>query len=129
MNKIFVTNESNYPFNSSELKKRLKTFLLKKDLHNSAVEIALVDESEMKRLGKTYLKEKDASVHNVLSFPTAEARKKFVPPPDGVRRLGEIVICYPKALEEAEGEGKDIEDKIYELAEHGTLHLLGKHHG
>ena len=128
MVRIYVDNKSSFPINSSELKERLKTFLLKKNQENVEIEIAIVDQVEMKRLGNIYLKEVEGQLHNVLSFPTAEARKKFVPPPDGVRRLGEIAICYPKALEEAKVEGKDIEDKIYELAEHGTKHLLGEHH-
>ena len=42
--------------------------------------------------------------------------------------MGEIVICYPKVLEEAKLEGKLIDQKAYELVEHGALHLLGFHH-
>jgi len=43
--------------------------------------------------------------------------------------LGDIVICFPKALEEAKIEKKLIEDKILELVIHGFSHLLGNHHG
>ena len=80
----------------------------------------------MLNLGQKYLKDK--IVHNVLSFTEDEMQKKFVYPPDNIIRLGEIIVCYPKAFEEAKTEGKLIDDKIKELVEHGALHLLGIHH-
>jgi ssRNA-specific RNase YbeY (16S rRNA maturation enzyme) len=42
--------------------------------------------------------------------------------------LGEIVVCYPKVVEEAKNEDVLIDDKVYELVEHGAFHLLGIHH-
>jgi probable rRNA maturation factor len=77
-------------------------------------------------LTKKYLK--DNKMHSVLSFPSSETKKKFVFPADGVIRLGEIVVCYPRAVEEANKEGKLIEKKIQRLIEHGALHLIGIHH-
>jgi probable rRNA maturation factor len=88
--------------------------------------VAIVGESTMKNLAKKYLGED--IVHNVLSFPYDETKGKFVAPPDNVIHLGEIAVCYPKVTEEANIEGKLTDDKIYELIEHGALHLLGKHH-
>src|SRR3972149_6146711 len=52
----------------------------------------------------------------------------FSYPPDGKIDLGEIVICFPVALEEAKKEGKRINTKIEELMLHAALHLLGIHH-
>ena len=77
-------------------------------------------------LTKKYLK--DNRMHSVLSFPSSETKKKFVFPADGVIRLGEIVVCYPRAVEEANKEGELIEKKIQSLIEHGALHLIGIHH-
>lgn len=48
--------------------------------------------------------------HAVLSFPLDKELG-----PDGVTRLGDIVIC-------------DQEKDIESLVEHGCLHLLGIHH-
>ena len=53
----------------------------------------------------------DGKPHNVVSFPLDRDTSY----PDGVIRLGEIVIC-------------DREKDMESLAEHGCLHLLGIHH-
>jgi ssRNA-specific RNase YbeY (16S rRNA maturation enzyme) len=64
----------------------------------------------------------------VLSFVTGEAKGSFLYPPGGKIQLGEIVICYPLAVKEAVAENVLIDERIYELAEHGALHLMGIHH-
>ncbi len=53
---------------------------------------------------------------DVLSFPLAD----FSPGPDGVIRLGDIVICKAQA--------KIKEHKLPFLISHAMLHLLGVHH-
>ena len=60
--------------------------------------------SEMKKL-------LDGKYHDVLSFPL----DRDTIYPDGIVRLGDIVIC-------------DQEKDLDFLAEHGCLHLLGIHH-
>lgn len=87
---------------------------------NARVEVALVNEEKMKKI--------DRRTHDVLSFVPDEAKQKFIYPPDGTIYLGEIVVCFPLVLKEANQEGKLIEDKVYELIEHGACHLLGEHH-
>ena len=42
--------------------------------------------------------------------------------------LGDIVICYPRACEQAEAYGHSIEREIGFLTVHSTLHLLGYDH-
>ena len=81
----------------------------------------------MYELAKKYLKENKV-LHNVLSFPFSEGGEGFVNSPDEVLRLGDIVICYAKVLEEAQLEGVLLDDKIGELVEHGAMHLMGVHH-
>ena len=68
------------------------------------VNVFLASEEEMKKL-------LDGKYHNVLSFPL----DRDTTYPDGIVRLGDIVIC------------KDEKDKEF-LAHHGCLHLLGIHH-
>lgn len=129
MIKVKVAKQSNFPIDSRFLKKRLKGFLEKNGIvSNTEVNVSLVGEKKMIEMGKMYLKEKDEEVHNVLSFPSVETKDTFIYPPDGTIRLGDIVICFPKAVEEAKREGKLINDKVIELAEHGALHLMGIHH-
>lgn len=127
---VLVTKQSNYPVSARKIKKELSKFL---EIHgivsDSEVSVALVSNNKMLDLTKTYYNSKDKSLHSVLSFTADEAKKKFVYPPNGTLHLGEIVVCYPKALEEAKEENKLLEEKILELIEHGALHLLGIHHG
>ncbi len=127
MIKVKVSKQSNFPIKSSLIKKRLKELLIKKGIVSDClVSVAVVGESKMLEIGKKYLKDK--SLHNVLSFTESELKGNFVYPPDGKIYLGEIIICYPKVVEEAEMENKLIDDKACELVEHGALHLLGIHH-
>ncbi len=110
------------------MKNYLRDFLSQKGIVSDAdVSLALIGEREMLQLAKKYLNETNI-LHNVLSFPYTEGDKKFLYPPDDTLHLGEIIICYPKVVDEAKKEDKLIEDKVLELIEHGALHLLGEHH-
>ncbi len=127
MIKVNVKKQSNYPVSSTKIRKNLKNFLAGHGIVSDAeVSVALVGENKMLEVGKKY--SDDKSLHNVLSFTADEVDSKFVYPPDGTIHLGEIIVCYPVAFEEAKKEGKLIEKKVMELIEHGALHLLGIHH-
>lgn len=129
MIKVNVTKQSNYPISSVGIKKRLREYFENKGIaSDSDVNVAIVGESKMIEIAESYLGEHGKPPHNVLSFLPEESKKKFVFPPDGVIHLGEIIICYPVAFEEAKIERKFVEDKVFELVEHGALHLLGEHH-
>lgn len=127
MIKVFVTKQSNYPVKVPVIKKKLAEFLAEKGIVSDAeVSVAIVGESKMMEIGKKFLK--DGKLHNVLSFVAEEERGKFVYPPDKRIRLGEIIVCYPVAVKESIEEGVLIDEKVYELIEHGAMHLLGFHH-
>jgi len=55
-------------------------------------------------------------------------RVGFVASPDKWLRIGDIVISYPQALEDASLDGISVEEEIGNLLEHGVNHLLGIHH-
>jgi rRNA maturation RNase YbeY len=121
MIRVDIYKQANYPVSSPKIKRRLREFLAKKGIvSNAQVEVALVGVAQMRKI--------DRKIHNVLSFTPEEAKKKFIYPLDGVIHLGEIVVCFPKVVEEAKQEEKLIEEKVYELVEHGARHLLGEHH-
>ncbi|MBI4153673.1 rRNA maturation RNase YbeY [Candidatus Woesebacteria bacterium] len=127
MIKVNVKKQSNYPISSTKIRSTLKNFLAGHGIVSDAeVSVALVGRKRMLEVGKKYLKDK--SLHGLLSFTQDEVDPKFIYPPDGVIHLGEIIICYAKAFEEAKNENKLIEEKVVELIEHGALHLLGIHH-
>ena len=62
---------------------------------------------------------------DVLSFSQIEGSAGFVPPPNGVLILGDIVISVETARRQAKGQ---LLDELRLLAVHGTLHLLGYDH-
>jgi probable rRNA maturation factor len=82
--------------------------------------IRLVDELEGAELNEQYRKRSGST--NVLSFPF-EA-------PEGVELdlLGDLVICVPVVVREAQEQSKEIEDHWAHLVVHGVLHLLGFDH-
>jgi probable rRNA maturation factor len=129
MIKVYVKKQSNYPVSTPKIKKRLNDFFEEHGITSKAdVYVLLVGEKKAKELASKYLGEKD-TVHNVLSFPTSEIKTKFVfPPTDNILHLGDIIVCFNKAIEEAKEENKMIDDKVIELLEHGALHILGIHH-
>lgn len=127
MIKVYVKKQSNYPVDTINIKRHLKTFLKVKGIvSNSIVNISFVGETRGQQLAKKYLNDNDA--HNVLSFPSSETKAEFFYPPDEYLHLGDIVICYPLVVEEAKKENKLIDEKVLELVKHGALHLLGEHH-
>jgi probable rRNA maturation factor len=68
---------------------------------------------------------------DVLAFymlPQKEADDSFTLPPDGVTRLGEVIISYPQAVEQAKEQGHSTERELALLIIHGMLHLLGYDH-
>ena len=49
-------------------------------------------------------------------------------PPDGRSHLGEVVVSYPRTLEQAREHGHQAERELALLVAHGVLHLLGYDH-
>lgn len=128
MFRILITRQSRYPVDSKSLKKRVTEVLQQNGVSNAEVSIAMVGERKMKELSKTHLGEENGK-HEVLSFPFIRDDVKASPGhPEGILQLGEIIICYPEARKIAIRRNRLMDDLIGELAEHGTLHLLGKHH-
>lgn len=128
MIKVYVSKQAAYPVSVPEIKKSLQAFLGESGIVSDAdVSVALVGEKRMGKLAKKYLKEEE-TVHNVLTFVASETKKEFVSPPEDIIHLGDIVICYPKVVEEAKRENKLISQKAMELIEHGAKHLMGEHH-
>jgi probable rRNA maturation factor len=61
-------------------------------------------------------------------LPQKGADDSFALPPDGVTRLGEVIISYPQAIEQAREQGHSTERELALLIIHGILHLLGYDH-
>ena len=93
--------------------------------------LVITDNETIQQLNRTY-RSKDEPT-DVLAFPmldhTAQGGETaFIVPPDGIHHLGEVVISYPQAMQQAEDRGQGIERELTTLFIHGILHLLGYDH-
>lgn len=128
MNNVLIRTESHFTVERKRVRKIVEDVLRDKGVKGKTeVSINIVGNRMMKFLNKKYRKLDETT--DVLSFPMSETgNDPFVAPPDGILHLGDIVISYPQAREEARQENKLVDDKIDELVTHGMLHLLGQHH-
>ena len=66
---------------------------------------------------------------DVLSFSLlAASEESFVPPPDGILHLGDIIISLERAAAQASDMGHTTRQEVGELFVHGLLHILGYNH-
>jgi probable rRNA maturation factor len=82
--------------------------------------IAVVGRRESRSLNRRYRGKDQAT--NVLSFPAG------VRSPEGVRLLGDLVICAPVVASEARAQRKPIAGHWAHMVVHGCLHLHGLDH-
>jgi len=126
---INILADAKFPFDREALRKHLTQVLIKNRLTNEIeVDIQVVGKRKMSELHRVYMKLDGPT--DVLSFPLndPEDDRPFMASPDGVLRLGDIVVCYPVAVEEALEKQCKVDSQIQFLAEHGLMHLLGYHH-
>jgi probable rRNA maturation factor len=120
---IFV--ESRYRVNRKRIKKTISKVIENQEIKGSVeVSVAIVGDRKMRALSKKYKGED--KTRNILSFPLSEGESTYLN--SDILRLGDIVISYPEIIREASEEEVLVDDKIDELIEHGTLHLLGINH-
>lgn len=123
--KVLVYVESRYQANRKKIASAVKNLLKDHTVSGSVeVSVAIVGDRKMKALNKKY-RDKDCTT-NVLSFCLNEGESSNLP--EGVLRLGDIVVSYPQVIKEAAAEEVLVDDKINDLVQHGLLHLLGIHH-
>ncbi len=126
---VLFKSESHYTINRNRVRLVIEKVLMTKGVKGKVeVSVSIVGDRLMKSLNQKY-RDIDETT-DVLSFPMTEEvkDKPFVEPPDNVLRLGDIIVSYPQAREDASEENKLVDDKIDELVEHSMLHLLGQHH-
>jgi len=93
------------------------------------VSLVFTDSETVQQLNRDYRGVDEPT--DVLAFymlPQKEVDDSFALPPDGVTRLGEVIISYPQAAEQAREQGHSPERELALLIIHGILHLLGYDH-
>ncbi|MCK5124403.1 MAG: rRNA maturation RNase YbeY [Dehalococcoidia bacterium] len=111
--------------------KRIAKRVLKAEGVAPPYEVSLVftDSETVRQLNRDYRGVDEPT--DVLAFymlPQKKADSSFALPPDGVTRLGEVIISYPQAAEQAKEQGHSPERELALLIIHGILHLLDYDH-
>lgn len=92
--------------------------------------VVITGDQLMRQLNKKYRGIDETT--DVLSFALTEESEPeaapFVPPPDGILHLGEVIISSPQAKRQAEEQGHSLKNEMALLITHGVLHLLGYEH-
>jgi probable rRNA maturation factor len=98
--------------------------------HPYEVSLVFTDSETVQQLNRDYRGIDEPT--DVLAFymlpQKEEADDSFALPPDGVTRLGEVIISYPQTVEQAREQGHSPERELALLIIHGILHLLGYDH-
>jgi len=124
MKQIYEIND-NYgvDFKYDYLKKVIKRTLKQEKVKNAYFSIIFVGEEEIQRINREY--RKIDKITDVISF-AFEDNEDIVY--NDIRVLGDIYICIPRMIEQANNYGHSIKRELSFLTVHGLLHLLGYDH-
>lgn len=134
--KIYFTNVG--LFKRGYIKKVLETGLeyLGQPTKQLEVSLSFVGEDEIRELNKEY-RDTD-KVTDVLSFPTVDNPERGVidlashasdlNPETWLLNIGDIIICLPRAKQQAKEYGHSLKREVAFLSLHSLLHLLGYDH-
>lgn len=97
------------------------------------VSVTITNSSNIKELNNEY--RQNDSITDVLSFPMFEAERPLTNKDIKNQKIyghevliGDIVICYERAVEQAKDYGHSLERELSFLTVHSMLHLLGYDH-
>ena len=133
---IIVASDPRYNVNKAAIRAAVLTALQRNHISGQVeLGVNVVGDRKMHELNKRY-RGIDTTT-DILSFAMEDPnpsslqhipRIGFIAAPDNWLRLGDIVISYPQALEDASMDGMSVDEEIRNLVEHGVNHLLGIHH-
>jgi probable rRNA maturation factor len=107
-----------------QLERLASTVMERESLPPGELSILITDDTTVRRLNRDYAGDDEST--DVLAFSLREGEEFALP--DGVLRLGDVIISYPTALRQAVEAGRPVEAEIDHLLVHGVLHLLGYDH-
>lgn len=133
---IIVNSDPRYNVNKLAIKTAVFQALQRYHISGKVeLGINIIGDRKMHELNRKY--RGIDSTTDILSFALEDhnqsslqhiPRVGFVAAPDKWLRLGDIVISYPQALEDASMDGISVDEEIKTLVAHGVNHLLGIHH-
>ena len=134
MIQVSIQVSSRYPVDRRRVRRVIAKTLCRQGISDAAqVGVAVVGDRKMEDLNRKFMGKTGTT--DVLSFPLAETsrgvsavEREFVEVPQPRLRLGDIVISYPQARNQAQDHNLLVDEEIDRLVEHGVHHLLGIHH-
>lgn len=133
---IIVSADPRYNVNKIAIRAAVASALQKHRVSGKVeLGVNIVGDRKMHELNRKY--RGIDSTTDILSFALEDPtpanlqhvpRVGFVAAPDKWLRLGDIVISYPQAVEDASLDGISVDEEIRILVEHGVDHLLGIQH-
>ena len=121
---IDIQNDANYLIDAARLQAASKQVLSQHDVDpETTLSVVFVDNAYIQGVNLQF-RGIDAPT-DVLSFPADEPPVEIEDEPP---YLGDLIIAYPYASEQAAREGHTLDDSLSLLVIHGTLHLLGYDH-
>ena len=132
----FTQNEIDKKFFQKITEEALRVAGIKDE---TEISLAIVGDGRIRKLNKIYrgknkvtdvLSFSDKTIMPYLfkAFVKIKKSEEFIKVPDGINRLGEIVICYPRAKKQAKALNHSLEKELTILLVHGILQLLGYDH-
>ena len=134
----FTQNEIDEKFFQKIVKTVLKEVGIKE---KTEISLAIVGDGRIRKLNKMYrgknrvtdvlsFENKSVIPYLAKAFPRLKKKQdiEFIDPPDDLKRLGEIILCYPQAKKQARKLNHSLKKELTILLIHGTLHLLGYNH-
>lgn len=88
--------------------------------------LTFVDENEIQRVNKEF--RGIDKVTDVLSFPMYEPEEAIDILPGELTPFGDIMLCLPRAREQAQEYGHSLRREVLYLIVHGLMHLAGYDH-
>jgi len=129
--KVEITTGSGYLVDRKRLRQELEAEFKRwvAGQGSYTVSVMLVGDRKIRWLKQKYLGVNE--VTDVLAFPLMELngdKSGFTLPDSEFSLLGDIVISYPQARQQAEKHNRLVMDEVVRLAKHGLRHLLGIDH-
>ena len=118
-----ITDEFGYNKDYSYLDSLIKRVLKHENVKNATLSIVFVDNETIREINKNY-RNKD-SITDVISFAFED---NGILEYNKIRFLGEIYVCIPRMIEQANSYGHSETRELAFLVCHGLLHLLGYDH-
>ena len=118
-----ITNEYGYKEDYSYLDDVIKRCLKHENVKNANFSIVFVGNEKIQEINRDY--RGIDKITDVISFAFEDNAKIVY---NNMRFLGEIYICIPRMIEQAEMYGHSEVRELAFLTVHGLLHLLGYDH-